>query len=80
MASTRGKIVLLEAEPSGPTSEFIRERGPGIIGLTVEVSDIAKAKFVVERATNRQFVAQEGFYGSGFLIPPDLTCGVKFQI
>jgi len=80
MVSTRGKIVLLEAEASGATSEFARERGSGIMGLSFAVSDIAKAKFIVERATNRKFSEHEGFYGRSLLIPPDLTCGVWIEM
>jgi catechol 2,3-dioxygenase-like lactoylglutathione lyase family enzyme len=56
-----GKILLLEANSSGkPTASFLRERGQGVMGLTLAVGDIAKARSLIGGKTNRELPTYEG--------------------
>lgn len=61
-----GSILLLRGNtPASPVSQFLAQRGEGLFGATVEVSDIARAP-----KSASQF---DGFFGDSVLLPPAET-------
>lgn len=76
-----GKIVLLEANsPAKPAADFSRDRGQGVMGITVAVGDLAKAQSLIEKNTKRKLLPYEGTYGRSFLVPAELTSGVWIEM
>jgi catechol 2,3-dioxygenase-like lactoylglutathione lyase family enzyme len=77
----RGKILLLEANsPEKPAANFSRERGQGVMGLTLAVGDIAKTQSLIGENTNRKFPLYDGIYGKSFLVPPELANSVWIEM
>jgi hypothetical protein len=73
--------LLLEANSSGkPTASFLRERGQGVMGLTLAVGDIAKARSLIGGKTNRELPTYEGVYGKSILVPPEAASGVWIEM
>lgn len=76
-----GKIVLLQASvPDGPASRFARDRGDGVIGISLEVDDFAKARALIEKNTNRTLAPYAGSYGKSFSLPAELSCGAWIEM
>jgi catechol 2,3-dioxygenase-like lactoylglutathione lyase family enzyme len=75
-----GKILLLEASSSGPVANFLHERGQGVMGFTLAVSDLAKAQSVIEGRTSIQLQTYDGVYGKSFLVPSNLANGVWIEM
>jgi hypothetical protein len=81
LQTSPGKIVLLEANSSGkPTADFLRERGQGVMGLSLAVGDIAKARSLIGGKANRDLPIYEGVYGKSFLVPPEVASGVWIEM
>jgi catechol 2,3-dioxygenase-like lactoylglutathione lyase family enzyme len=77
----RGKIVLLEADSANkPAAKFLRDRGPGLMGFTVAVGDLAKAHALIEEKAKRKLRVYQGVYGRSFLVTPELTSGVWIEM
>jgi len=61
-------------------SKFLSNHNDGeIIGVSIEVSDLNKARSWVEGRSGRQLEPYKSFYGRSILIPPDLTHGVWME-
>jgi catechol 2,3-dioxygenase-like lactoylglutathione lyase family enzyme len=89
-----GQGVILLLEPStqdGLLAQFLSEpvdpkqtcncRGEeAIIGLSIEVGDLAKARRLAESGTGNNLELYEGFYGKSFLLPPEETHGVWIEL
>jgi len=52
----------------------------GIIGLSIEVADLGKARQLAESGTGRKLETYKGFYGTSFLLPPEVTHGVWIEM
>ena len=76
-----GKLLLLEPDSPGKSaSDFSRERGEGVIGLTLCVSDIKRAQSLLEEDTHRKLPTYDGIYGKSFLVPAELANGVWIEM
>jgi catechol 2,3-dioxygenase-like lactoylglutathione lyase family enzyme len=77
----RGKILLLEANSlEKPAANFFRERGQGVMGLTLAVGDIAKTQSLIGENTKRKFSLYDGIYGRSLLVPPELANGAWIEM
>jgi catechol 2,3-dioxygenase-like lactoylglutathione lyase family enzyme len=77
----RGKVALLQASaPDGPAARFTRDRGEGVMGISLEVGDLAKARVLIEKNTKRAIAPYAGFYGNSFLLPAELSCGAWIEM
>jgi Glyoxalase-like domain len=87
-----GQGVLLLLEPSdknGVLSRYLSDHtnwidgwphDEGIIGLSIEVADLGKARQLAESGTGRKLETYKGFYGTSFLLPPEVTHGVWMEM
>jgi hypothetical protein len=55
-------------------------RGGAIIGLSIEVANLDKARQWAEAGTGRKFETYNGSYGASFLLPPEVTHGVWIEM
>jgi 4-hydroxyphenylpyruvate dioxygenase-like putative hemolysin len=74
-ATDNSSIMLLQPNGTGPAAEFRRQRGEGVMGVSVAVTDLARAHLLVETNTGRKFPEYDGFHGKSFLVPADLASG-----
>jgi catechol 2,3-dioxygenase-like lactoylglutathione lyase family enzyme len=51
-----------------------------IIGLSIEVGDLGKARRLAESGMGKKLESYEGFYGKSFLLPPEVTRGVWIEM
>ena len=73
--------MLLESrDKNGALTKYLADHGQGIIGLSVEVADLSKARQLAESGTGRKLETYKGFYGPSFLLPPDVTHGVWMEM
>jgi hypothetical protein len=63
-ATGHGSIVLLRATRTGPVTQFARERGEGVMGLTLTVGNLANARALIEKNTKHSLLTYRGFYGN----------------
>ncbi len=80
-----GQGVLLLLEPSDKNSWLVKylfdhtnwidgwPHDEGIIGLSIEVADLGRARRLAESGTGRKLETYKGFYGPSFLLPPEVT-------
>jgi hypothetical protein len=77
----RGKIVLLQRTAhDGTAARFTRDRGEGVMGISLEVGDLAKARALIQKNTKRTLAPYAGFYGNSFLVPAELSCGTWIEM
>ncbi|UCC82134.1 MAG: VOC family protein [Gemmatimonadota bacterium] len=75
-----GDIVLLEpTEDDGFTARFMEERGEGIMGVSLRVGSLARAREVMAPGIARRLLPHTGFYGGAFLVQPVLTRGLWIE-
>ncbi len=77
-----GWLLLLQSvDKNGLVNKFLSGRHDGeIIGVSIEVSDLDKARSLIERRSGRNLEPYNGFCGRSILIPPDLTHGVWMEL
>lgn len=76
-----GYIILQSVDKNGVVNKFLSDRHDGeIIGVSIEVSDLNKARSWIEGRSGRKLGPYDGFYGRSILIPPDLTHGVWLEL
>jgi hypothetical protein len=76
-----GRILLLESDSPGKSAaDFSRERGEGVMGLTLRVGDLGKAKSLIEENTHRKLASYDGIYGKSFLVPAEIANGVWIEM
>jgi catechol 2,3-dioxygenase-like lactoylglutathione lyase family enzyme len=77
-----GYLLLLQSvDKNGVVNKFLSDRHDGeIIGVSIEVSDLNKARSWIEGRSGRKLGPYDGFYGRSILIPPDLTHGVWLEL
>jgi catechol 2,3-dioxygenase-like lactoylglutathione lyase family enzyme len=77
----QGVLLLLESsDKSGLLTKYLSDHDEGIIGLSIEVADLAKARQLAESGTGRKLETYKGFYGTSFLLPPQVTHGVWMEM
>ncbi len=76
----QGVILLLGSTDShGLLASSLAEHGEGILGMSIEVSDLEATQTLVENSTEQVFHSYDGPYGESILIPPALTYGVWME-
>jgi catechol 2,3-dioxygenase-like lactoylglutathione lyase family enzyme len=77
----RGHIVLLQpkSHDTGPLATFLARRS-GIVGVTIAVADLSKARAVVQRGLGQKLPGDAGPYGPSFVIPPRFTKGLWLEL
>lgn len=76
-----GDILLFEpTEEDGFTARFMETRGEGIMGVSLRVGSLARAREVMAPAIARRLLPHAGFYGGAFLIQPPLTRGLWIEL
>jgi len=85
-----GQGVLLLLQPSdnnGVISKYLSDQtnwidgyDEGVIGVSIEVADLSKARQLAESGTGRKLETYNGFYGKSFLLPPEVTHGVWIEM
>lgn len=74
-------LLLRSADKNGALNKFLSDHDAGdIIGISIEVSDLNKARSWVEGHSGHKLEPYKGFYGRSILIPPDLTHGVWMEL
>ncbi|MDZ7314470.1 MAG: amidohydrolase family protein [candidate division KSB1 bacterium] len=77
-----GCLLLLQSvDKNGVVSKFLSDRHDGeIIGVSIEVSDLDKARIWIEGHSRRKLEFYNGFYGRSILIPPETAHGVWMEL
>ncbi len=78
----KGSMLLLRStDKNGVLNKFLSDHDDGnIIGLSIEVSDLNKARSWVEGHSGHKLEPYKGYYGQSIIIPPDLTHGVWMEL
>jgi catechol 2,3-dioxygenase-like lactoylglutathione lyase family enzyme len=61
------------------TTNFLNDRGEGIMCVSVEVSDLLRTQSILCQQTKREFPVYSGPYGRSVAIPPELSSGVRIE-
>jgi 4-hydroxyphenylpyruvate dioxygenase-like putative hemolysin len=76
-----GDILLMEpADQQGFVARFLETRGEGIMGVTLRVASLGRAREVMAPGISRKLLPHTGFYGGAFLIQPPLTRGLWIEL
>jgi catechol 2,3-dioxygenase-like lactoylglutathione lyase family enzyme len=77
-----GYMLLLQSiDKNGVLAKFLSDHHDGeIIGVSVEVSDVEKARSLIESRSGQKLEPYDGFYGRSILIPPDMAHGVWLEM
>jgi hypothetical protein len=76
-----GALLLLESsDKGGALTKYLSDHDEGIFGLSIEVTDLGKARHLAEAGTGRKLETYKGFYGMSFLLPPEVTHGVWIEM
>jgi hypothetical protein len=80
-AGTGTMILLQSADDHGALSEFLSDHDDGsIIAVSIEITDLDKARSWIEGRSGQKLEPYDGFYGRSIMIPPDLTHGVWLEM
>jgi catechol 2,3-dioxygenase-like lactoylglutathione lyase family enzyme len=74
-------LLLRSADKNGALNKFLSDHDDGdIFGISIEVSDLNKARSWVEGHSGHKLEPYNGFYGPAIMVPPDLTHGVWLEL
>jgi catechol 2,3-dioxygenase-like lactoylglutathione lyase family enzyme len=77
----QGVLMLLESsDKNSLLTKYLSDHDEGIIGLSIQVADLDKARQLAESGTERKFETYKGSYGTSFLLPPEVTHGVWIEM
>lgn len=78
----QGSLLLLKStDENGELNKSLSNRDDGsIVGVSIEVSDVEKARSLIEGRSERKLEPYDGFYGRSILIPPEMTHGVWLEL
>lgn len=77
----QGIILLLQPQgKDGQVAAFLAARGEGIMGISIEVSNLDAARALLEKNTARRFTPYAGPYGKSILIPAEFAHGVSIEM
>jgi catechol 2,3-dioxygenase-like lactoylglutathione lyase family enzyme len=77
----QGVLVLLESSENNTLlAKYLSDHDEGIIGLSIEVADLGKARRLAEAGTGGNLETYQGFYGTSFMLPPSVTHGVWIEM
>ncbi len=76
-----GAILLLSPRMlEGKTGSFLAKRGEGVVGVSLQVKNLATAQRILEGCRGEEFQRYDGVYGESLLVPPELTHGVWLEL
>jgi Glyoxalase-like domain len=75
-----GLLAKFLSKPVDPKEKCNCRGEEEIIGLSIEVGDLGKARRLAEASTGRKLETYEGFYGRSFLLAPEVTHGVWMEM
>lgn len=74
-------VLLLEpVDANGATAAFLAQRGPGVIGMSVEVENLQTAEQLIKANTGQRFESYWGVFGESVLVPAELTNGIWLEL
>jgi catechol 2,3-dioxygenase-like lactoylglutathione lyase family enzyme len=74
-------LLLRSADKSSLLNKFLSNHDDGdIFGISIEVSDLNKARSRVEAHSGHKLEPYDGYYGRSIMIPPDLTHGIWLEL
>ena len=74
-------LLLQSIDKNGMLAKFLSDHHDGeIIGVSIEVSDLNKARAWIESHSGQKLEPYDGFYGQSILIRPDLTHGICMEL
>lgn len=77
----QGMIRLLQGEGRGSKiSELLSSRGEGVIGVSVEVESVARARALIEKRASLRLPIRETFDGSSLLVPAERAHGLWLEL
>jgi catechol 2,3-dioxygenase-like lactoylglutathione lyase family enzyme len=77
----QGELVMLDSgDKKGLLTEYLTDHDEGVIALSIEVSDLGKARRLAESSTGSTLDTYNGFYGPSFLLSPKVTHGVWIEM
>lgn len=80
-AGSGSMLVLQSADKNSALNRFLSSYDDGsIIAVSMEVSDLNKARSWVEGHSGHKLEPYKGYYGQSILIPPGLTHGVWIEL
>ena len=79
-STSDGLLAKFLSDPVDPKEKCNCRGEEEIIGLSIEVGDLAKARRLAESGTGRKLESYKGFYGTSFRLPPDVTHGVWMEM
>jgi catechol 2,3-dioxygenase-like lactoylglutathione lyase family enzyme len=80
LAAGQGSVLLLAPqEGRGPVAEFLAQRGEGILGISLRVARLPRARAVVERGIAAKVMAYAGPFGPSLLLTPDRAAGTWLE-
>jgi hypothetical protein len=80
-AGSGSMLLLRSADDNSALNKFLSNHDDGeIIGISIEVSDLNKARSWVEGHSGHKLEPYNGFYGRSIIVPPDLTHGIWMEM
>lgn len=80
LGAGQGSVLLLTPqEGRGPVAEFLARRGEGLLGLTLLVARLPRARTVIERGSQIKVMAYSGLFGPSLLLTPDRSAGAWLE-
>jgi catechol 2,3-dioxygenase-like lactoylglutathione lyase family enzyme len=77
----QGVLLLLgSSEKNGLLTRLLSDHDEDIIGLSIEVADLGKARQLAESGTAGKLKTYKGSYGTSFLLPPEVTHGIWLEM
>ncbi len=76
-----GVVLLLQANtPKSKVTSFLARRGEGIMGVSIKVAALNRARNILETNIKQKFTPYVGAYGKSILIPAEVTRGVWVEL
>ena len=77
---SQGKMLLVEpTRDASPAMDHLLVRGEDLMGISIEVGDLEKARQLIQRSLGRPLEVYDGLEGPSFLVPADLAHGVYLE-
>ena len=67
------------SNPDGPVTKFLSDRGESVMGASIEVESIQKARSVLGGGLHRNLTIYSGPYGNSVVVPGDVAAGVWLE-
>ena len=80
ISAGEGHILLLAPDTkASPLTPFVEGRGPGVLGMSVQVKSLVAARRLISVGTKTKIESFNGPLGVSFLLPPKLTHGIWLE-